>query len=121
MTSAQVFHAATLLTIGKVLILGGILYPGPVPADAELYDPNTGGFTRLSRPPSPVLPTATLLRDGRVLIASADWSESPDSFSSGQLYDPQLNEVRYVGKAVDPTITCLIGIPARCCLTGRFC
>ena len=58
----------TLLTNGKVLVVGGF-GPGTRLATAELYDPHTGTFVLAADMVDPrVLHTATLLKDGRVLI-----------------------------------------------------
>jgi hypothetical protein len=92
MTVARLAPTATLLLDGRVLITGGIDgegYPGVCPrgygrdcAFAELYDPHTGIFTATADTTVvfgyPM--TATLLPDGRVLIAM-----NP---GTGELYDP---------------------------------
>jgi hypothetical protein len=46
LTTELMYHTATLLTTGKVLITGGsaILAGWPVWATAELYNPDTGTF-----------------------------------------------------------------------------
>ena len=86
MTSARESHTATLLNDGKVLVVGGdarevLRYCGPpfhctrhVPlASAELFDPVSGSFTETGTMASPrTLHTATLLGDGRVLVAGGD-------------------------------------------------
>jgi hypothetical protein len=77
LTVARDFHTATLLKDGRVLIAGGYNFEGEVNdgittgifASAELYDPSTGTFSRTANMLRPRTGhTATLLRDGRVLI-----------------------------------------------------
>jgi hypothetical protein len=105
MITARVGQTATLLSDGRVLIAGGAtagISVGKILASAELYDPKTGTFS----PAGSMITarggqTATLLSDGRVLIAGgsdlrliAGGSDSPgDSFAGGrlasaELYDP---------------------------------
>ncbi|MDR3412318.1 MAG: kelch repeat-containing protein [Formivibrio sp.] len=71
MQYARAFHSATLLPNGKVLILGGFGENGKITDQAELFDPVTSSFQRLSF--NDLIPrahhTATLLTDGRILIA----------------------------------------------------
>lgn len=75
MAAARSAHAMTVLSDGRVLVVGGtgsVDASGNLPtlASAELFDPALGRFT-----PAPSLtterskPTATLLPDGRVLVA----------------------------------------------------
>src|SRR5262249_35017823 len=70
-----IFGTQTLLTNGKVLLTGGEEFEWTWLNDAELYDPSTGKFTashKMTRIRSGQ--TATLLRDGMVLIAGGDHS-----------------------------------------------
>lgn len=66
-------HAATLLPNGRVLVVGGsnsLTGQFDQLADAELYDPATGQWSSAGALALPrYLPTATLLPDGRVLVA----------------------------------------------------
>jgi hypothetical protein len=93
----RVGHSATVLPNGKVLIVGGqkvngnsLDYPLPI----EMYDPASGTFSRWTDLP-PALArayhTATLLPDGRVLIAGGE-RISPmgvrESLQSAFLIDP---------------------------------
>src|SRR4051812_20744899 len=84
-------QTATLLADGKVLIAGGWIPEGTgttarAASSAELYDPSTGTFSRtgdmtVSRQGH----TATLLADGRVLIAGGG-NLAP--LTSAELYEP---------------------------------
>src|SRR5215472_16979364 len=101
MSTPRSGHTATLLTSGKVLITVGAgpysstLPPLVIPllASAELYDPSSGTFTATgSMATSRIGHTATLLSNGKVLIAGGADDTSPDSnylpVASAELYDP---------------------------------
>lgn len=87
-------HTATLLANGKVLIVGGsTVSPSnivSVVASAELYDPNSGTFSPTgSMTRARQHHTATLLPNGKVLVAGGDdGSGSTLSSSFPELYDP---------------------------------
>jgi N-acetylneuraminic acid mutarotase len=87
----RLYHTATLLTNGKVLVTGGAdrEYGGSVLASAEVYDPatNTWAFT------APMAGarrnhTATLLRDGRVLVTGGTNAGGSTLQNSAEVYDP---------------------------------
>jgi WD40 repeat protein len=96
MTTARGGHTATLLPDGRVLVVGGSVASAALGdntiASAELYDPVTGTFSPTgSMARHRTGQTATLLSDGRVLIAGgwgADTSYKGFPLASAELYDP---------------------------------
>jgi hypothetical protein len=94
MNSARANATATLLANGKVLIAGGFGDAGAL-SSTELYDPATNTFapsnsTAVMNSPR-ANATATLLPNGKVLIAGGQAGGSLFSLSSTELYDPATN------------------------------
>jgi hypothetical protein len=91
-------HTATLLPDGRVLVVGGAVSlppepPYPATATAEIWDPGTDTFGptgSLAEPRS--YHTATLLPDGRVLVAGG-WRDEEDTedLASAEVWDPSTN------------------------------
>jgi len=80
-------NTATLLTNGNVLIVGNIENDG-APADAVLYAPSTQVFSDLGNTSAPhEFSTATLLRDGTVLIAGGQLPGGSGA-SGTDIYEP---------------------------------
>lgn len=73
MTTARIYHTATVLTDGRVLVVGGATAAGITIGSVELYNPATNTWTA-----GPDIPqtrdwhTATMLPDGRVLVAGGN-------------------------------------------------
>jgi len=93
MVEARVSHTATLLSSGKVLITGGIQGAPPattVLAEAELYDPASGSFSQTlgSLATARQWHSASLLGNGRVLVAGGMVDNSETATPTAELYDP---------------------------------
>jgi N-acetylneuraminic acid mutarotase len=98
MAATRIGHTATLLPSGKVLVAGGLVLPFPSPslASTELYDPATNTWsTAAPMIESRTRHTATLLRDGRVLVVGGltvtlqDGGLFPSELTSAEIYDPK--------------------------------
>jgi hypothetical protein len=88
LNTARQSHTATLLTNGKVLVLGGYNSGGSPLASAELYDPASGTWTATgSLNTGRVYHTATLLSNGKVLVAGGIDATGHVSLTA-ELYDP---------------------------------
>jgi Galactose oxidase, central domain/Kelch motif len=94
MAVARAGFTDTLLPDGKVLVAGGVdLVSGtdhdPALASVELYDPGTGSWTATATMAvARNGHTATLLPDGRVLVAGGGSLVLASFLASAELYDP---------------------------------
>jgi Galactose oxidase, central domain len=102
MTMPRVFHTATLLPDGRVLIAGGDGYEPVIPRPAEIYDPSTGTFTATGRMVGQLtFGNSTLLDNGKVLIVDA----VTDFVSSGpELYDPASGTFSAAGTSAERAV-----------------
>ena len=98
-------HTATLLPDGRVLVAGGSTLQQvgttnrDTPGSAELYAPTTGTFSPTgSMISGRANHTATLLTNGRVLIAGGLTSDSSQSISSVELYEPATGTFSQIGQ-----------------------
>lgn len=102
LTDQRVGHTSTLLKDGRVLIAGGAVLSAeggivsPLSA-AELYEPATGKATPLGGMGfARAFHTATLLKDGRVLVAGGISliSNSLSAVATAELFDPSVGRFK---------------------------
>jgi hypothetical protein len=93
LSTARDSHTATLLNDGRVLVVGGFtMLPGQIVgtvlASAELYDPVLGAWSSAGNlAKGRYTHTATLLKDGRVLVAGGVDAAGMD-VATAEIYDP---------------------------------
>jgi Galactose oxidase, central domain/Kelch motif len=92
LASPRLFHTATLLRDGRVLVLGGCV-SDPCReglSSAEIFNPGSGSWSSAGNmAQGRLFPSASLLPDGRVLVAGGctfDLCSNP--FSSAELFEP---------------------------------
>jgi N-acetylneuraminic acid mutarotase len=86
MTTPRLYHTATLLPNGKVLVAGG--FNGSWFASTELYSPVTQQWTASGNMnQARIYHTATLLPNGKVLVAGG-YNGTNGYVASAELYDP---------------------------------
>ncbi len=125
MPTGRADHTMTALPNGKVLVVGGLVgglsprQPTTTVGAVELYDPATDSWT----PTAPLIQaryghSATLLADGRVLVAGGAFSKTVNSenaaaevVNSAEIYDPATGK----WQAAAP----LPATPPPCCSMGR--
>jgi WD40 repeat protein len=101
MTTARYGHTATRLADGRVLIAGGGLNETDATiqdtyASSEIYDPASGTFKATgSMHTARGDHTATLLSDGRVLIAGG--SNDSGNVAQAEIYDPSTGKFSVTG------------------------
>ena len=105
---------ATLLGDGRVLVVGGTEFPGSR-ATAEIYNPTTGTFSLTGSLNVPrIAHTATLLLNGKVLIAAGQvqLAAGPQTIASAELYDPTTGTFSLTGSLkTDRSVAMAILLP----------
>ena len=106
MTAARMGHTITMLRDGRVLIIGGARNIGfrSELSSAEIYDPSTGTFSPTGSMRTPREGhTATMLRDGRVLVVGGS-DNGTHTLDSAEIYDPASGTFSGAGHLNQPRV-----------------
>jgi N-acetylneuraminic acid mutarotase len=106
MTVPRAGQTITLLRDGRVLVAGGVQNAGfrSELASAEIYDPGAGTFSATGSMSVPREGhTATILRDGRVLIAGGS-DNGIHTLDSAEIYDPSVGAFSRTGHLHQPRV-----------------
>lgn len=99
-------HQAIRLLDGRVLVVGGDEYGKPLDyqGTAEIFDPASATWKQTG---SLIVPrggfTASLLPDGRVLVAGGV-DRGDDTLGSAEIYDPETGLWQFTGNLVEPRL-----------------
>ena len=103
MNVARGEFATVVLNDGRVLVVGGVNFSGPL-ASAEIYDPRTGAWTETREPMGTPRSDLALvvLRDGRVLAAGGEMDAQGDRSMSAEIFDPRTEKWTMTGPMTAP-------------------
>ncbi|CAF3296373.1 unnamed protein product [Rotaria sp. Silwood2] len=102
MAMLRIFHTATLLNSGKVLVAGSGGYTGYT-ATCELYDPLTSRWHAAANMTIPRgFHTATLLKSGQVLVTGGSTYDMDGALNSCEIYDPLMDKWSPTGSMATP-------------------
>lgn len=102
MSAARMWHTATLMGNGKVLVAGGKTHDGTALTSLEIYDPTADTWlTSAANLTTGVFNhSATLLTSGKVLLAGGD--AGTGAITQFQIYDPTADTLSTAGVLVHP-------------------
>lgn len=90
MTMPRTFHGAVLMPNGQVLVMGGLNAVASANTSAELYSPTAGAWKAAGTMPVGENSPATLLLNGKVLVAGGDAADLYDIVSGQWTATPNL-------------------------------
>jgi hypothetical protein len=92
LSKARVFHSATLMDDGKILIVGGLTGPTAATAEVEILDPSTGAVSSAAPMSTARLRhSAVLLATKKVLVIGGQSDRFGAALATTELYDPVTN------------------------------
>ncbi len=100
MPTARAWHTSTLLTDGRVLVVGGLVN-GQASNSAQIYDPLSYRWsTAATMGHARTMHSATLLANGRVLVVGG--RDAAGALAPTEIYDPQTNSWSTTGNLTRP-------------------